>query len=247
MSRNWLRGLIVLVGVGTFLAGCSTTPAPTAASPQINPKPAVAGYLAPGSIDPSAVVPDPPADDAAATRADLDRLLAIQAARTPEIVARVQTEGALSPYLFRSVLGTNFQAEKLPLTDKLLTRAGADAAAVISQAKAKWNRRRPWVMEPRLQPCIEKPTDSSYPSSRTLRSAVWAGVLAELVPAKKDALQAAADQVGQNRLDSGVHFPADVDAGKKLAQAIVARLRGNAAFQADLAAARAEAEKVLVP
>jgi acid phosphatase (class A) len=246
MKQLLLRGTVATLGALILLAGCSTTP-PAASPVQMNPKPAVAGYLAPGSVDPAAVIPDPPTDDSAATRAELDRLLALQAARTPEIVARVRGEGALSPYLYRSVLGAGFQADKLPLTDKLLKRVGADAAAVVDQAKAKWNRRRPWVVEPRLQPCIEKPADSSYPSSRTLRSAVWAGVLAELVPAKKDALLAAADQVGQNRLDAGVHYPGDVAAGRKLAQAIVAKLLANAAFEADLAVARAEAAKVLRP
>ena len=250
MNGNWFRALTVFLAVGALVNGCSTPPSSQSpAIPQLsmNPMPSVAGYLPPNAIDVKAVLADPPTDDSATTRAELDRLLAIQAKRTPEDVARIQGEGPFSAYLFASALGASVKAEALPATDALLKRVSADAAAVISQAKTQWNRRRPWTVDTHIQPCIDKPTDSSYPSSRTVRSAVWAGVLCELFPAKKDALQAKADVVGQNRIDSGVHYPADVEAGKTLGRAIVAKLLAAPAFQSDLAAAKAEVAKVMAP
>jgi acid phosphatase (class A) len=171
-------------------------------------------------------------------------LLAIQAKRTPEDVARIKAEGQLSPYLFASVLGPSFKPDALPATDAMLKRVSADAASVIGQAKAIWDRKRPWVVDERITPCIPKPADASYPSARTVRSHVWASVLGELFPAKKDQLLAAADQVAKNRIEAGVHYPSDIEAGKKLGLAIAAKIIATPAFKSDLTAARAEVAKV---
>jgi len=229
-----LRPMAILIA-SVLLSGCA------AQSPDTQPG---AGYLPPGAINIKKVLADPPADNSAAARTELDRLLAIQAKRTPQDVARIMSEPPLSPYLFSSVLGSSFNAQTLPATDALLKRVSADAAAVIDQAKACWNRKRPWVLEARIQPCIAKPTDPSYPSARAARSRVWAVILGQLFPARKSQLLAAADQVAQNRIDAGVHYPTDVEAGKALADAIADKIIQTPAFAADMAAARAELAKV---
>jgi acid phosphatase (class A) len=41
----------------------------------------------------------------------------------------------------------------------------------------------------------------------------------------------------------GVHYPSDVEAGRTIGAAVVARLHAEPAFQADLAAAKVEAAK----
>jgi hypothetical protein len=46
-----LRGTLATLGAAILLAGCSTPPT---AAPQMNPKSAVAGYLAPGAVEPTA-------------------------------------------------------------------------------------------------------------------------------------------------------------------------------------------------
>jgi acid phosphatase (class A) len=142
------------------------------------------------------------------------------------------------------VLGPSFKADALPVTDAMLKKVSADAATVIGQAKAIWDRKRPWVVDERITPCIPKPADASYPSARTVRSHVWATVLGELFPAKKAELLAAADQVAKNRVEAGVHYPSDIEAGKKLGLAIAAKILATPAFKADLAAAKAEVAKV---
>ena len=197
----WATGLLA---VSMLISGCASKPT----------TPPAAGHLARNAVDIKSVLADPPADNSPAAGAELDQLLAIQGKRTPDDVARIKAEGPLTPYLFASVLGPSFKAEMLPATDALLKRVTADATAVIGQAKARWDRKRPWVLDERIQPCIAKPTDASYPSARAVRSRVWAIVLGELFPAKKDQLLAAADQVAQNRIDAGVHYPSDIQAGK---------------------------------
>nr|QQZ50764.1 hypothetical protein JKL49_05215 [Phenylobacterium glaciei] len=51
---------------------------------------------------------------------------------------------------------------------------------------------------------------------------------------------AAGKQVGDSRVICGVHFQSDIEAGRTLASAMVARLHGDPDFQRDLAAARQE-------
>jgi acid phosphatase (class A) len=65
-------------------------------------------------------------------------------------------------------------------------------------------------------------------------------VLAELFPEKREAILTIGRDIGWDRVLIGKHFPTDVYAGRVLGQAIVRELRANAAFEHDLANAKAE-------
>jgi acid phosphatase (class A) len=200
-------------------------------------------YLEAGAIDIGAVLPDPPANDAVVTRSDIERMLVLQAGRTPEDVKHLNEEGVFSSALLTSVMGISIQSNSLPATDALLRNVGIDAKAVISEAKGRWKRSRPWVVDGRIQPCIEKPTTFSYPSDRAAQCYVWAVVLSELFPEHKEALMAKAERISQDRVLSGVHFPCDIDAGKKLGRVIVEKIKRSPLFKADFAAAQSELMK----
>jgi len=226
------------------LLGCSTAPtlSTAPARPTVPSSPA-RRYIAADAIDIQAVLRDPPADNSADVRAELDSMLAIQVARTPADLRRMQADGAVSLRLFASVLGPSVKPEALPATEALLASVAGNAQIIINQAKVRWNRPRPWVLDSRIQPCIDKPASASYPSDRAAQSRLCAVVLGELFPAKKAQLLAKADQVGQDRVIAGIHYPSDIQAGKELAQAIAAKIMQTPAFQADVAAARAELAK----
>lgn len=202
-------------------------------------------YIASGEIDLRALLADPPADDSPATRAEIEELLKLQAARTPEQLAQPEVVNPLTVYLFAPVLGTNFTAATLPVTDKLLARVGAQTSAVSARSKKLWKRARPFRTDARIQPVGRKPVDASYPSGHATRAFAWAVVLGELFPAKKEELLARAKEIGQSRLIVGVHYPSDVAAGTKLGQAIGAKIIASAVFQKDAEAARQEIAKVL--
>jgi acid phosphatase (class A) len=172
-------------------------------------------------------------------------LLKLQTARTPEQVARATAEDPLTVYAFAPVLGTNFTAATLPVTDKLLARVGAQTSAVSARSKKLWKRARPFVTDPRIQPVGRKPTSPAYPSGHATRAFAWAVVLGELFPAKKAELLERAKEIGQNRLIIGVHYPSDVAAGTKLGQAIGAKIIASAVFQKDAEAARQEIANVV--
>ena len=73
-----------------------------------------------------------------------------------------------------------------------------------------------------------------------VRTVVFALVLAELVPDKKDAILARGAQIGDDRVLGGGHFPSDVAACQALAKAIVDNLMASTPFQEDLVDEKAE-------
>jgi acid phosphatase (class A) len=79
-----------------------------------------------------------------------------------------------------------------------------------------------------------------YPSGHSARGTVYALLVAELFPDKKDAVLAIGRTIGWDRVLIGKHFPTDVQAGRVLGQAIYRELSANAEFQHDLAEAKAE-------
>ena len=80
----------------------------------------------------------------------------------------------------------------------------------------------------------------SYPSGHSTESAVLALVLADLLPEKKDAIQAEARLIGWHRIEIARHYPTDIYAGKVYALAIFNALKASPAYQKDFAAAKAE-------
>jgi acid phosphatase (class A) len=83
-------------------------------------------------------------------------------------------------------------------------------------------------------------TDGSYPSGHSALGWGWALVLAEAAPERADAILQRGRDFGQSRLVCNVHWQSDIDNGRLMAAATVARLHADAAFRADLDAARAE-------
>jgi acid phosphatase (class A) len=69
---------------------------------------------------------------------------------------------------------------------------------------------------------------------------VEAGVLAEIFPERRAELFEYAHRLAWGRVIGGVHYPTDLAGGQVLAEAILERLKGSAAFQAALARSRAE-------
>jgi acid phosphatase (class A) len=70
-------------------------------------------------------------------------------------------------------------------------------------------------------------------------------VLVSILPEKKDAIFARADDYAHNRLVCGVHHASDLEAGKEIAYALFAVMADEAKFRAERAAAEAELRKAL--
>jgi len=197
-------------------------------------------YLDPATINLKTILPDPPADSSAQTQQEISLLLQLQVARTPEQIARAQSEAKLSPFIFADTLGSWFAPAAFPVTAALLENVHADCNAVIAPAKKIWNRPRPPLQDARIKPGVELPDSGSYPSGHSTLGTVFAAVLEELAPDLKAQIEARGIEIGDDRMAMGVHFPSDVEAGRTLGHLLAARFLASPAFQTDLAAAKAE-------
>ena len=203
-------------------------------------------------------LPEVPANSSAQTRAELDFLLELQAReRSPENVARSK---ALAGVFYRlgtkpgdedyermrrnlffvgSELGEWFAPETLPKTADLMARVQSDASYYIWAFKYRYDRLRPYDLEPRIER-LETPNFPAYPSAHSGNSWVAAFVFSELLPSEREVFERGAAEMAFSREILGVHFPSDSTSGRSLARQIVDRLVTVPAFQADLATAKAE-------
>jgi acid phosphatase (class A) len=203
-------------------------------------KPYPTHFAKPTSVDCAKVLPAPPAPGSLAARADLEAVLQMQAWRTPEQVAWAKRVDKNDTFMFSDVLGAWFTKANLPLTAAFLKEADEDRHEITEVAKKLFARARPWVVDPRVQPCVGKPTNDSYPSGHTSSIFTRAGVLAEIFPEKRTELFDFAHRAVWGRIYAGVHFPSDLVGGWMLAESIVVELKKSAAFQAQVEKCRAE-------
>lgn len=198
-------------------------------------------YLASGKPDGVALLAPPPAAGSVEAAADLAEARAVFTQRTPAEEAQANKDASLAFTLFAPAIGSGFDLAKLPKTEALLRWVRADIQGAIDAPKNHWKRQRPYQLDAALSLGHPEPS-YGYPSGHSTRGTVYAGVLAELFPEKKEAILAVGRQIGWDRVIIAKHFPTDVVAGRVLGQAIVRELLASPAFQHDFAEAKAEVE-----
>ena len=171
----------------------------------------------------------------------------IEARRTEAEVARAKFDDENENiFLFRDVLGDKFTKENLPVTAAFAARVRGDEGVNTDVAKAGFHRVRPYNFDKTLHPvCKTKAKDDSYPSGHATSGYLLALTLIDMVPEKRDAILARAEDYGHNRLVCGVHYPTDVPASKLLAYTIHAIMEVSPEYQKELAAAKAELRQAL--
>lgn len=224
------------------LAACATnTPAPTQTAP--TPTYATSGARNP-AVQVDALVFIPPAPQANSALELAERAI-VRGPWSTERRAQALADNAIDPFAaFDSVLGETFTTANFPATTAVLTRAGRAAGYAGEPVKFRDQRPRPFVTDSSITPCIpDEPAlraSFSYPSGHAALGFAWALVLAELVPTRADAIIERGRDFTWSRVVCGVHYPSDVDAGRTVAAAAVARLHADPDFQRELAAAREE-------
>lgn len=148
---------------------------------------------------------------------------------------------------FSCAMGMQIDAEKTPHTYKVMQRVLTDAGLSTYGVKTKYNRVRPFVAhnEGTCWPDQELllRSDGSYPSGHTAAGWGWALVLAVINPERANELLSRGLAFGQSRVICNAHWQSDVDAGRVMGAATVARLQADPAFRADVEAARGELER----
>jgi acid phosphatase (class A) len=224
---------------GTAVADNAVCPPATPTMGPPSPQPAP-HFVDPATIDFLKLLPPPPAASTMFAEAELEVVRQVQAARTPDEEEWAKVVDADCVFNLAGILGQWFRRENLPATDAFFKDLGDDIRAVDRASKAPFQRPRPFIVDPALQPCVRRPASPSYPSGSALQAYLWADLLAEIFPEKRAELTARAQRAAWGRVVGGVHYPSDLTAGRLLVPAFLAEGRKSAAFRAALDRCRAE-------
>jgi membrane-associated phospholipid phosphatase len=99
-----------------------------------------------------------------------------------------------------------------------------DATILAWKEKIKYKRKRPQQTDPSIRPVINVPLTYSYPCEHTVTAAAAATVLAYFYPDKADSILQLAHAASQSRIDAGVQYPSDADAGWKLGEQVALQI-----------------------
>jgi acid phosphatase (class A) len=213
------------------------------------------GYLAKESLPNSLLlIAPPPAEDSAALARDeevgRESLSLRDTERWDQAIKDADLMFPSAAETFSEVLGFDITAEKTPYLYMLLRRTLADAGLSTYAAKDHYVRKRPFMVnnEPTCTPDEEGHLreDGSYPSGHTAIGWAWALILCEIVPERADAILARGREYGQSRVVCNVHWQSDVDEGRVMGAATVARLHADEGFRLDLELAKKEVASILI-
>jgi acid phosphatase (class A) len=137
------------------------------------------------------------------------------------------------------VVGGALDREHRPLTRALLDEAEAEARQVYWPLKKRFARPRPYDADPRVAPAIAREPSFAFPSGHAVRGTLYARLLAELAPARREGLLERGRRIGFDRVLGGVHWPSDVEAGQRLGEALADALLARPGLRAQLERARA--------
>ena len=202
-------------------------------------------YITPAAVDLAALLSPPPPPASPEARADMDAVLALQASRTDETVALAQRDRKQTVFRFADVLGPDFRKKRLPLTAAFFAQITEDEEAILATVKNRWQRQRPFVANAAVTTCVKRPTTGSYPSSHAALGYLYGLILTDMVPQYRAALVARAQTYAESRALCGVHYPSDLAAGKRAAEAIFAALKGSPRYHVAFPAVRDEIWTVL--
>ena len=145
---------------------------------------------------------------------------------------------------FSEPFGMTISERTTPAIYRMLYVALITADQMSRLPKKEYRRIRPYVYydEPTTYPPDEEELrhNGSYPSGHTIEGWCMALLLSELNPERADTILARGYMYGQSRVIAGYHWQSDVDAGRLVASAAVARLHADKHFEKLMRKARRE-------
>ncbi|AZO53295.1 MULTISPECIES: phosphatase PAP2 family protein [unclassified Mesorhizobium] len=191
-------------------------------------------------VDLTMILPPPPANDSAETKAELGEVLTMQVTRTPEMEARAIADAEENVWRFADVMGPNFNKDKLPKFSAFFDRVVETEGAVVDPAKDVWKRPRPHQLSDLVKPVVKLSSSGSWPSGHATVGTMMGIILSDMVPEKRAQIMARAAEFAHNRIVGGIHYPSDVEMGKISGSVIAAVLLNREDFKAEYEVARAE-------
>lgn len=201
------------------------------------------------------ILPAPPEFESARFVADQSQHLWGKLMRLDEVrCAQAQRDAVYSMQTiideFGDTFGVEITKEETPEIYTILQDVCASCDSIYSDAKAHFNRMRPYTYynEGTIVPEKEEKHryEGSYPSGHTVLGWTSALLLADInqSPKAMEGLLARGYEFGQSRVIAGYHWQSDVDAGRMAGSVLYQLIRNHERFIGQLAKARAEfAEK----
>jgi hypothetical protein len=183
----------------------------------------------------AAIPPAPPAALSQEFQGALEAVRTAMTVRTPEQTETVrywagQERGEMTPGLWNGIADQVFSrdgAEESAQARRfaLLNAAMHDAMIACFKAKYRYWLARPTQLDRKLVTPIHVPEFPAYPSAHACLSGAASEVLSTLVPEAKDRVVALANEATQSRVQAGLHYPFDGEAGlalgRKIADAVL--------------------------
>lgn len=212
------------------------------------------GYLAlapQGSV----FLAPPPADGTAVQAAELDLVRRLRNPRDEVRWAQAVADDKIDALAaFAAPFGRQLRPDEAVSTLRILARVTTDIANSYDKAKEDFGRNRPFVTDPSIAICVTNEAgrarlaaSKAYPSGHSAFGWAWALLFAEALPERADAIFARGRSYGESRIVCGVHYPSDVEAGRLMGAAVVARLRADPAFARDFEVMRRELRAAVLP
>ncbi|RUZ58152.1 phosphatase PAP2 family protein, partial [Mesorhizobium sp. M7A.F.Ca.US.003.02.2.1] len=190
-------------------------------------------------VDLTMILPPPPANDSAQTKAELGEVLMLQVTRTPEMVASAVADADENVWRFANVMGPKFNKETLPKFSAFFDRVVATEGAVVDPAKDIWKRPRPHQLSDLVKPAVKLSSSGSWPSGHATVGTMMGIILSDMVPEKRAEIMARAAEYAHNREVGGIHYASDVEMGRISGSVIAAVLLNRDDFKAEYEVARA--------
>lgn len=195
-------------------------------------------YLPMDGVHGAEIIGPPPAIGSEEFNTQMAIVMWHQKTRTPEQVEFVST--TLNLNRFAPIIGDElFDVDGVQLRQTMadvINEVRDDYDAI----KAKYDLPRPFAMNDQVKPPISARPVGSYPSGHAIRAVVYAAILGEVFPEKKNELMELALQIGYGRVVAGVHYPIDVTAGQKLGNAYADAIIKSPAFKEALSKIRSK-------
>ncbi|PSJ62805.1 acid phosphatase [Pseudaminobacter soli (ex Li et al. 2025)] len=202
-------------------------------------------FLTAKDVDLTMILPPPPADDSAQTKAEIGEVLTLQVTRTPEMEARAKADAEENVWRFADVMGPKFTKEALPKLNAFFERVVATEGAVVDPAKDFWKRPRPHMLSDLVKPIVKPSTSGAWPSGHTTVGTMMGIILADMVPEKRAEIMTRAWEYGHNRVVAGIHYPSDIEMGRIAGAVIASNLQHDSDFEKEYEEAKAELRSVL--
>jgi acid phosphatase (class A) len=111
-----------------------------------------APYLARGAFDAVNLLRPPPEPNSPEQKRDVERVLQIQKASTPDRMSLAEADARVDLIRFADVLGSNFVPDKVPTLVAFFRKVARDTGPVVTLAKDCWERPRPFLADAQIHP-----------------------------------------------------------------------------------------------